>query len=269
MQRLRAVQQRQTSPRFLVFGPAVTSEAAYAALGDVSAWFDRANMHNYLAGRHPGTGGWGLNGYGSIAWNLTQVNKYSGGRPVVATETGYWTADTVRDSVPERVAGAYLPRLLLEHFRAGIRRTYLYELCDHGGDTYGLLAGDGTPKPAFLAVKHLLQLLSDPGRDIPVRPLRYSLSGGGAEIRHIAFEKRDGSYYLALWLERPLFDVAARRELETLPRPVRVTLAGGERLVRTHAWQPDGRVRVTPAAFTDRAGSVDVSDTLLILELRR
>ena len=89
MRRVRAVQQRTAFRPFVVYGPSVTSAAAYATLGDLSLWFDRATMHNYLAGRNPGVAGWGDAGYGSIAWNLAQVRKFGGTKPIVTTETGY------------------------------------------------------------------------------------------------------------------------------------------------------------------------------------
>ena len=64
--------------------------AAYEALGDISAWVDAGNLHNYFAGRHPGTDGWGADGYGSLAWNLSLVKRSHGQQAMtVTTETGY------------------------------------------------------------------------------------------------------------------------------------------------------------------------------------
>ena len=183
MRRVRAVQQRTAFRPFVVYGPSVTSAAAYATLGDLSLWFDRATLHNYLAGQNPGVAGWGDAGYGSIAWNLAQVRKFGGTKPIVTTETGYQTGPPGVGWIPDYVASIYLPRLLLEQFRMGIERTYIYELCDEGGDTFGLLTSEGMPTPAFAAVKHLLQLLADPGPPIAPRPLRYALTGG-PDVRH-------------------------------------------------------------------------------------
>ena len=68
---------------------------------------------------------------------------------------------------PQEVVGRYLPRLLVEQYRMGVHRTFLYELCDFpNSGNYGLLHADGAPKPAFNAVKSLLNLLADPGPPI-------------------------------------------------------------------------------------------------------
>ena len=192
---------------YQVVGPSLTHESSYGAVGDVSPYFDAANLHNYLAGRHPGTTGWGANGYGSIDWNLRVISPYSGGKPIVTTETGYQDGPGIPDRVTPEVGGRYLPRLLIEQFRAGIARTFLYELYDFpDSGSYGLIHADGAPKPAFNAVKALLHLLADPGpadhaaaaglrhhprrRRRPPRRVpeaRWSLSGGvlarGAELR--------------------------------------------------------------------------------------
>jgi hypothetical protein len=268
MRRVRAAQQRAAFRPFMVYGPSVTTTAAYAALGDLSLWFDRATMHNYLAGRNPGVAGWGDAGYGSIAWNLAQARKTGGTKSIVTTETGYRTGPPGVDWIPEYVASIYLPRLLLEQFRMGIERTYIYELCDQGGDTYGLLTSEGLPKPAFAAVRNLLQLLSDPGPTITPRPLRYALTSG-PDVRHMSFSKRNGTSYVAMWIERPVFDVATRRELPPAHQAATLRLEGPERATTQYAWQRDGEVDVRSASSTANAITVDLSDTLLILELKR
>ncbi len=100
--------------QFQVLGPSLTHESSYRAVGDVSPYFDAGNLHNYLAGRHPGTSGWGAGGFGSIAWNLQLIGPYSGGKPIVTTEIGYQDAPGLPDRVPADVVGRYLPRLLIE-----------------------------------------------------------------------------------------------------------------------------------------------------------
>ncbi len=126
--------------------------------------------------------------------------------------------------MPAEVAGRYLPRVLLEQYRMGITRTFLYELCDFpNSGSYGLLTADGAPKPTFNAVKGLLRLLADPGPPIALRPLAYQIAGSDS-VRHIAFQKRDGTYFLALWLEEASYDVPVRQHTSVAGQTVSVTL---------------------------------------------
>jgi hypothetical protein len=106
----------------------------------------------------------------------------------------------------ERAAGIYTPRLVLEYFRLGVRRTYLYELLNEdnvrGQDSkeryYGLMHKDFSPKPAYLSMKTLLRTLADRGGRFTARPLSYSVSSPRA-LRRLTFQKSDGTYYIALW----------------------------------------------------------------------
>lgn len=268
--RLRSVSNDARAAGYPIYGPSLTSAAAYAALGNVSAYYDFANIHNYFGGRHPGTAGWGPGGYGSIGWNLDLARRYAPGKPVVATETGYQDNLSLVDSVPAPIAGRYMPRVLLEQFRAGVVRTFLYELADFpNSGNYGLLTADGTPKPAFNAVKGLLNLLADPGPVFTPRPLRYSVDEEGGDLRHMAFQKRDGTYFLALWLALPGFDPVTRQPRAVRPRQIVVRLTTATRVARVHRWQSDGTVSSTTVntkAITT-VMPVSVSGPLVIVEL--
>jgi hypothetical protein len=253
---------------YQVVGPSLTHESSYGAVGDVSPYFDAANLHNYLAGRHPGTTGWGTDGYGSIDWNLRLIRPYSGGKPILTTEIGYQDAPGIQDRVPAEVVGRYLPRLLIEQFRAGIGRTFLYELYDFpNSGSYGLLHADGAPKPAFNAVKALLQLLADPGPPHSPQPLGYDIAHGGGDVRHLAFQKRDGSYLVAFWLEAPSFDVPAQRDTTTSDQAATLNLSRPMRILRAHRWQADGSATMTPVRRVTASMPVDVSDYLTVVEI--
>ena len=98
-----------------VAAPSLASYTAPGALGDVSAFCDLGNLHNYYGGRNPGTPGWGADGYGSLAWNARRAGLVCGGKPIVSTETGWHNRleDANHPGVPEEVAATYLPRLFL------------------------------------------------------------------------------------------------------------------------------------------------------------
>jgi hypothetical protein len=73
-------------------------------------------------------------------------------------------------------------------------------------NNYGLVHSDFSPKPAFTAVQSLLHLLSDPGAAFTPGQLSYSLSGNTTDVQHLLFQKRDGTFYLALWIEEPTYN---------------------------------------------------------------
>jgi hypothetical protein len=96
------------------------------------------------------------------------------------------------------------------------------------------------------------------------------VTGGGSDLHHIAFQKRDGSYYLALWLERPAYDVPTRRLVDASSQTVSVTVEGPERLVRSRAWRDDGGVTATEVSAGGSSQTLaTVTDRLLVLEYRR
>lgn len=271
---LTSLRQLQNIPEvrgYPVIGPSLTSESAFGALGDVSTFYDRSNLHNYFSGRHPGTDGWGSNGYGSIRWNIDLLRRYAPSRPVITTETGYWDDRAVRDSLPQDVVARYMPRLLLEQFRHGITRTFIYELLDDptsgvaGRSGYGLVRADGSRKPAFSAVANLLRIMTDRGPRPEPQVFAYTLAGRRADLREMTFQKSDGSFLLALWLETPSYDLERRRAITVTPVPVTISDAGAQRLLRTYRWRPDGSVDDIDGDRAVAPLTVSVGDTLTLL----
>ena len=97
----------------------------------------------------------------------------------------------------------HMPRVLLEQYLNGILRTYDYELVDIQSDhtQYGLLTADLTPRPAYTAMANLLNLLIDPGPVFALSSLDFTLDGATTNVDHLLMQKRDGSFWLALWIE--------------------------------------------------------------------
>jgi len=258
----------QTS-KFRVIGPSLTKASSFSQM-EGSCSFDYSNLHNYFSGRNPGTVGWGSNAYGSITWNLSNVNLACPAKPVITTETGYQTITTMPRSVPESVAAKYVPRVFLEQWLRGIRRTYLYELVDlPAGSTsadkgFGLLHSDFSPKPAYTALVNLLSLLTDPGPAISPGDFQYQLGGDLTGVHHALFQKRNGSFYLALWVEAASYDVDGKKVIAVPAHKITVqtTTATGGIL---YALDAAGRLsKQDMASATTR--TLNITDAVSILE---
>ena len=167
----------------------------------------------------------------------------------IATESGYSTSGTPLSTnwVSERAQAIYLPRLLLENYRRGIARTYLYELIDlkpqrgSAVDGYGLwraraagttfVAGD--PKPAALAVSRMNATIGDLGAPSATSSLDVTLQSSGKvlgddDVRRVLLQRADGSYVLALWQPKAVWDntVFKQSDRSVADLGVDVTISG-------------------------------------------
>jgi hypothetical protein len=264
-----AVKSGPAASQFPIYGPSLTQQSSYPKMAPAAPSFDSANLHNYLGGRNPGTSGWGGNGYGSIEWNLALANTAWPGKPVITTETGYINDLSNSYGVPEDVSGKYLPRLFLEQWLHGIRRTYIYELVDIGAQLadngFGLLHNDFSPKPGYNAIKSLLGLLTDPGPAFPLGNLDYKLSGNVANVHHLLLEKRDGTFYLAIWIEQLGYDVNAKQPLVVAAQTVSIETTQPMKISRS-SLDGSGNLQTT-ALGAGQTRTIDVNDQVTILEI--
>jgi hypothetical protein len=265
---------RRQPARFPIYGPSLVHAESFPLLGDVHTLFDDGNLHNYLSGRNPGTAGWGGpdaagNAYGSMAWQLHLAKIDAPSLPLVSTETGYTNQMTLKaQGIPESVSAVYLPRLLLEQWNAGVKRTYLYELISVGNEDFGLFHPDWTAKAGFHAVANLVKALSDPGPAFEPSGLSFSLQGGDANLHHLLLEKRDGSFYLALWVEVSRWDVDGGHATPMAPETVRLQFARPARVDELR-WDETGQVRTSSLAAAQRSVDLAVGDELTILRIAK
>lgn len=157
-------------------------------------------------------------------------------KPMAATETGY---STFTDGPSEMAHAKYLPRLFCEYFRKGIRRTFSYEFVDEWNKpdereaNFGLLRHDLSPKPAYHALRRLIQLVAEPNAkafspsplpgDLEVRPapgfdrVQY--------VHHLALQRSDGTFLLLVWHDIALDDTSKKPWLRLpLAPPMPATL---------------------------------------------
>ena len=253
-----------------VLGPSFGRRGSPASVGPLGDLLHYGNLHSYPGGRSPAS---------NLTEAIDEARAVSAARPVFATETGYHNALADRSGHPgvsERAAGLWIPALLLEYFRAGVRRTFLYELLDERPDAagtdreahFGLLRSDFSPKPAYLAVRRLLRLLDDDESvAFTPQPLDLELTGDTSLVRRVLMQKSDGSWWLALWHEAAVWDPAARADLFPADAQVRLTLPAAATRMDLYAPAISLQPRVSVAGTRELRLSVPVSGVLVRIEL--
>ena len=192
---------------------------------------DYGNLHLYQANRWPGNNGWGGNGYGngSITWAFNWLARFQSpsGKPIQVTEGGY-NNDLPSGGISERAECKYTTRMFAEFFRRGLTRTYKYELVDEGQPgregAFGLLRNGLSEKPIYQGVKNLISILSDKGADFIPDKLEYALDHQLNDSREILFQKRNGDFYLMMWLELPSWDFNNNTDLNPPAQQILLTL---------------------------------------------
>jgi hypothetical protein len=268
-----AVKSDPTTSKFPVTGPSLTQSRSYAQVAGLEQYFDFSNMHNYFGGRNPGTPGWGDGGYGSITYNINKNQTAWPAKPIWTTETGYVTDTNNAQGIPELVEGKYAPRIILEQALHGVGRTYIYELIDQGNAAssdsghFGLARMDGSRKPAFTALRNLIATLADPGPQVLPQNLQFALLGASSNVHHLLMMKRDGSYYLAFWLEEQGYDV--NKHVETPVSAEKLTFVSSRvfKSIRLLAFSADGSLKAAQLNPSDRI-SLTATDCVAILGLQ-
>jgi len=259
-----------TISSFPLIGPSMAGSESFVSLAGVCS-FDFANLHNYFAGRNPGTEGWGAKGYGSLSWNLSNVGAACPGKPVITTETGYQTDLAMTQGIPEEVSAKYVPRVFLEQWLHGIQRTYLYELIDlpsgrpAADSAFGLLRQDYSSKPAYSALRNLLHLLADPGPAFVGEESRFKLVGDLSDVHYLLLQKRNGVFYLVLWIEKSSYDVVNRKATPVPARSIAIENSGAVGMTqrsfdKAGGWQ-------TTVLETGVHHEVQVSDVVTVIEI--
>ena len=215
-----------------VIGPSIV-HGDQEELGDISAFLDYGNIHSYPEANPPEF---------RMGKNVERAKLNSGSKPIMATETGYtnalnWTPVGPGENKPisEEGAGVYMPRLFFEYFIRKLVRTFSYELVDARPDpdledrerNFGLLRNDLSRKPAFVALRNTIEILEDPGPRFTPGSLSYSLSGEGATLHTALLQKRDGTFYLALWRLQSIWDPDKKEVLDAPSDPVTVQVEPG------------------------------------------
>jgi hypothetical protein len=257
---------RRRAPGVGVLGPAFVHPVASRGLlpADLPGL---ANEHPYSGGEPP------ERALGTALRNIPAPLRRRG---VVITEAGFHNAlrDT-KDQPPssEEAAAAYLPRVLLSAFGAGVRRTFVYELVDEKPDDgladavqrWGLVRRDLSRKPAFGAVRTLLAAVrASPGPATGPGPswrLRTERS-----VQRVTLRRRDGSRVLALWRPVSVWDTTSRTPVTATAVPAELAFDVPARDVAV--WRPSTSGRPVLRRASVKRVSFDVGADVVLVSMR-
>jgi hypothetical protein len=223
-------------------------------IGNVTPYVTHGNWHVYCSQNAPSCT------FGVFPSGMTPA---FGSLPYMVTETGYTTVPGGGDGTVQQT-GKYYSRLFFEWFNHGAAAVYAYELLDDtsasGGEAnFGILYSDGSPKPAYTAISNEIAILKDPGPPFTPGSLNYTFSAGlPSQFHHTLLQKRDGRFYLAMWLEQNYYDSFS---------PVQVTVNFAS--TQGHINQYDPLTSATPKTAWNNVSSVTLSitDQAAILEM--
>jgi Chitobiase/beta-hexosaminidase C-terminal domain len=256
-------------------GPSFQMQLGYTSAGNIASKVNFNNLHVYFGGRNPGSTGWGEgdpegNFYGSFAWWIDQGNLDAPGTPDMITETGYMAYPTATQAgtIPESVEASYIPRTVLLSFIKGIKRTFIYELVDETSTTgYGLLANDFSEKPAFAALKNLIATLQDPGASFTPGSLNYSITGNTNTMQDLLLQKRDGSYWLVLWLEQSSYDPTNNAPTPVTAQNVTLSIGAGYEFGNLIQFDPTGNAASDALNTSGYTAPLTISDQISIVQI--
>lgn len=258
----------------MVIGPSVTTGGGATSVGNLQAYMDCGAVHGYLAGRGPDGVGFGgtiapFGNYGEQDYNIAYNRQIMGLRPTCMTEEG-WSENTAdSNSVPAYIKSRYTLRAYLENWRKGVTQTYLYQSLDDGSpgyQYYGMAYANGTQKPAFTALENFIAMFNDPGAAFTTTPIPVKITGLDPTARVLPFQKRDGSSWVAVWLETQDSDPNTQALTPTTPQTATLTWGSVPTSLATHVINDDGSrtdTTLTPAS----TNTVTVSSNVTVIQI--
>lgn len=227
-------------------------------------------------------------------WGLTHLyiptaRLLSGRKPLWTTEMGYhnnthFLTDGEQQGVSERASAIYLPIAFLSGFNKGVLRTFSYELIDEaanfsdrsGEGHYGLLDYYGNPKPAFTALQNLIRIIREPHAEhFDPRSLTITFEDAPTTMDYTLLQKSNGDYYLAIWNDVMVYQIANSKKAahDTYPPRVPVTIKfSGPHNFTVYAPNDPSGVDPTDTytiGTTDEAIRIDLPAQVLLIKIAR
>lgn len=253
--------------------------AVASLVGNQTNKIDYGNMHIYAAAKHPANH-WGNGLSGEEALNSAKI--VSGSKPIIMTECGYhnyvaYPANHI--GAPEELAAIYLLHLYFEYFNQGIECSYVYELLNEeiigsGEDrpierNFGIVRADGSPKPAFSALKNLITLISDNQQTTP-SPLDFELKAGtelGKNfLRYSLLQKSNGSWWIAVYRTNEIYN--AQLNVITHPVTEKMTLNLEDKASEINLYVPNKSIEKQKTFNNQSSIEFDLISELVLIEIK-
>ena len=239
-----------------------TDASKYTQLGNISAYANYGNVHDYYGGGQPGPA-WS-------AWT-SAANIDMPGKPVVTTETGSSSA-YLSYGVDETVQAKQILNTVADAALHGVSSTYLYELVEsQQGDAtnaeahYGLYRYDWTPKPAAVALHNFTTILTTGPGDGSTAAVNYTISGLPSTGASVEFHEASGAHDIVVWAEPDIWNDATHQEIAAPTSQVTVNLGATYHSVVVYDPMQSAQAVQT---YTDVSQvTVGVTDHPLIIEV--
>ena len=187
---------------------------------------DFANTHNYIIGNGITkpvdniawqaedpllNSNWdGLYGEYGVTWSK-HFPGYSKAElltlPRVTTETGWYTSAENSQGQKYPVSLDQQGKLLMNVYLSAIKRgwsyTFVYYLHDSPQGEWGFFDADYKPKPSATYLHNLTTILADTDAFKPGSFI-YSIADEPKSVHDLLIQKKDGTFYLAVWDDRPV-----------------------------------------------------------------
>jgi len=243
--------------------PILSFSGATTAYKSIEQWLDFGNEHIYT------DNGESLTEKGQLQKLIERcrATQYPT-KPLQFTEAGY-------NSDPKGFRGTSLemqargvPRIFLETFKNGIVRTFIYGLIMKDDAGFSLLHPDGKPKPAFLAVKAMREILKDTAVEgFKPGSLAFQVVTPVPSVHHLLLQRSDGVFFLCLWNDVDGWDEKTRQDIQNPAQPVKVVFEKAPKAISIFEPVTKGisALQVINSPGTDL--TVKVSDHPLILQI--
>jgi len=243
--------------------PILSFSGTTTAYKSIEQWLDFGNEHIYT------DNGESLTEKGQLQKLIERcrATQYPT-KPLQFTEAGY-------NSDPKGFRGTSLemqargvPRIFLETFKSGIVRTFIYGLIMKDDAGFSLLHPDGKPKPAFIAVKAMREILKDTAVEgFKPGSLAFQVETPVPSVHHLLLQRSDGGFFLCLWNDVDGWDEKTKQDIKNPPQAVKVLFdkAPAKITVFEPLTKGTSALQVNNSPGTDI--TVDVPDHPIFLEI--